>query len=98
MRAIDTNLLVRLLVRDDARQVEAAEKFSHKGARVSTIALVETLWVLDAVYDRSSAQISAAVERLLTHTALKCPAEFLRETWIAFSKHDEFMPSISERK
>ena len=35
---------------------------------------------------------------LLTHTALKCPAEFLRETWIAFSKHDEFMPSISERK
>lgn len=98
MRAIDTNLLVRLLVRDDARQVEAAEKFSHKGAWVSTIALVETLWVLDAVYDRSSAQISAAVERLLTHTALKCPAEFLRETWIAFSKHDEFMPSISERK
>lgn len=70
MRAVDTNLLVRLLVRDDARQVEAAEKFTHSGAWVSTIVLVETLWVLDAVYERSAAQIGAAVERLLTHADL----------------------------
>ena len=70
MRAIDTNVLVRLLVRDDPRQLDAAEKFIAKGAWVSHLVLVETLWVLDAVYQRSAAQAAAAVERLLAHADL----------------------------
>lgn len=70
MRAIDTNLLVRLLVRDDTRQVDAAEHFISQGAWVSHLVLVETLWVLDAVYDRSPAQIAAAVSMLLAHVQL----------------------------
>jgi predicted nucleic-acid-binding protein len=70
MRAIDTNVLVRLLVRDDPRQLDVAEKFIVKGAWVSHVVLVETLWVLDAVYERSAAQIGAAVERLLAHADL----------------------------
>ena len=49
MHAVDTNVLVRLLVRDDARQATAAEAFVAKGAWVSTLVLAETLWVLDAV-------------------------------------------------
>ena len=32
MRAIDTNVLVRLLARDDAKQVAAAERFVEGGA------------------------------------------------------------------
>ena len=70
MRAIDTNVLVRLLVRDEPRQLDAAEAFIANGAWVSHLVLVETLWVLDAVYDRSAAQILAAVERLLAHAEL----------------------------
>lgn len=70
MHAIDTNVLVRLLVRDHPRQLDAAEKFIVKGAWVSHMVLVETLWVLDAVYERSAAQILAAVERLLGHAEL----------------------------
>src|SRR5437867_9055531 len=70
MRAIDTNVLVRLLVRDDRRQFDAAEKFVANGAWVSHVVLVETLWVLDAVYERSAEQIGAAVERLLAHADL----------------------------
>jgi predicted nucleic-acid-binding protein len=70
MRAIDTNVLVRLLVRDDRRQLEAAEKFVSKGAWVSHVVLVETLWVLDAVYERSGEQIAAAVEMLMAHADL----------------------------
>src|SRR5206468_10458077 len=70
MRAIDTNVLVRLLVRDDRRQLDAAEKFVSKGAGVSHVVLVETLWVLDAVYERSGEQIAAAVEMLMTHADL----------------------------
>lgn len=70
MRAIDTNVLVRLLVRDDRRQIDAAEKFVGKGAWVSHLVLVETLWVLDAVYDRSAEQIGSAAEMLLAHAEL----------------------------
>ena len=70
MRAVDTNLLVRLLVRDDLGQVNAAQAFVAKGAWVSHLVLVETLWVLDAVYNRSAGQIANAVERMLSHKEL----------------------------
>jgi predicted nucleic-acid-binding protein len=70
MYAIDTNVLVRLLVRDDPRQLGAAENFIAKGAWVSHVVLVETLWVLDAVYERSAEQMATAVERLLAHAEL----------------------------
>ena len=32
MRVVDTNLLVRLIARDDSRQTESAEAFIQKGA------------------------------------------------------------------
>ena len=70
MRALDTNLLVRLLVRDDANQVNAAEGFVEKGAWVSHLVLAETLWVLDAVYSRSPTQIAKAIDLLLNHQNL----------------------------
>lgn len=70
MRAIDTNILVRLIVRDDAAQVAASEEFIASGAWVSHIVLAETLWVLDAVHERTTAQLAAAVEMLLNHEHL----------------------------
>lgn len=70
MRAIDTNVLVRLLVRDDRRQLDAAERFVGKGAWVSHLVLAEAVWVLDAVYERSDEQIASAVEMLMAHSEL----------------------------
>ena len=70
MRAVDTNILVRLLVRDDAAQVKVAENFVEKGAWVSNLVLVETLWVLDAVYERSPSQLAKAIDLLLNHETL----------------------------
>lgn len=70
MHAVDTNLLVRLVVRDDADQVNAAEAFVAKGAWVCHLVLAETLWVLDAVYNRSPAQIANAIDRMLNHKEL----------------------------
>jgi predicted nucleic-acid-binding protein len=67
MRAVDTNLLVRLLVRDDTAQVKLAESFVAGGAWVSHLVLAETVWVLDAVHERTSMQIAAAIELLLNH-------------------------------
>ena len=70
MRSVDTNVLVRLLVRDDPKQVKLAEEFVSKGAWVSHLVLVETLWVLDAVYSRSARQLAHAVEMMLNHASL----------------------------
>jgi predicted nucleic-acid-binding protein len=70
MLAVDTNLRVRLLVRDDAAQVATAEAFIEKGAWVSHLVLTETLWMLDAIYERTPSQIAKATELLLNHKHL----------------------------
>ena len=70
MRAIDTNVLVRLITRDDERQVKTAEEFVSKGAWVSHLVLAETSWVLDSVYDRAREQIAKAIGMLLDHQQL----------------------------
>lgn len=70
MHAVDTNVLVRLLARDDADQVHAAEVFINKGAWVSHLVLAETFWVLASVYDLSRTQIATAIEMLLNHREL----------------------------
>jgi len=67
MRAVDTNVLVRLVVRDDADQVRVAEEFVASGAWVSHLVLAETMWVLDAVYERTPEQIATAADMLLNH-------------------------------
>jgi predicted nucleic-acid-binding protein len=70
MRAVDTNVLVRLVTRDHRKQVAAAEAFVSKGAWVSTLVLVEATWVLTAVYDLTSAEIATAIDMLLHHRDL----------------------------
>lgn len=70
MPAVDTNVLVRLLTRDDAAQVSSAEAFIKGGAWVSQLVLVETVWVLESVYELPPAAIATAVEMLLNHRTL----------------------------
>ena len=65
MRAIDTNVLVRLITRDDARQTAAAENYIDQGAWISHLVLAETVWVLESVYGRGPREIGAAIELLL---------------------------------
>src|SRR5262245_38316162 len=70
MRAVDTNVLVRLTTRDDANQAELADEFVSKGAWVSHLVLAETTWVLSAVYELRAPKILTAIEMLLNHESL----------------------------
>jgi predicted nucleic-acid-binding protein len=70
MRAVDTNVLVRLATRDDPQQTAAAEAFVTSGAWVSQLVLMEALWVLGSVYDLGPEKIATAVEMLLNHRDL----------------------------
>ena len=67
MPAADTNVIVRILVRDDAIQAAAADAFIRRGAWVSVLALAETMWVLETYYARSRDEIRSATRMLLEH-------------------------------
>ena len=85
MHAVDTNAVVRLLVRDDSNQVRIAEEFTATGAWVSHLVLAETVWVLDARYERTPEQIATAVEMLLNHKSLT-----LQDAEVVVSALDQF--------
>lgn len=94
MRAVDTNVLVRLVSRDDPRQVAAAEAFVARGAWVSHIVLVETVWVLESVYELDARAQAKAVDMLLNHRDLTVQdadvvasalEQFRRKTGVGFS-------------
>ncbi len=70
MRAVDTNVLVRLITRDDAAQVAAAESFVSSGAWVSQLVLVEAVWVLTSVFKLDAQAQAKAIEMLLNHRDL----------------------------
>jgi predicted nucleic-acid-binding protein len=85
MRAVDTNVLVRLVTRDEPRQVAAAEAFVEKGAWVSHLALTEATWVLAAVYDLDATALATAIDMLLNHKDLT-----LQESEVVASALDRF--------
>lgn len=94
MRAVDTNVLVRLMTRDHANQVVAAEAFVAQGAWVPHLAVAEATWVLASVYDRAPEAIATAVEMLLSHehltvqdaeTVTAAVARFRKQPKIGFS-------------
>jgi predicted nucleic-acid-binding protein len=70
MIGLDTNVLVRYLMQDDARQAAAATRLLESltpssPAFVSTVSLVELCWVLEFAYGLAREQVLEALEALL---------------------------------
>ncbi len=71
MIGLDTNVVVRFLVRDDELQFRQAESFIRRAAErgerfhVSDPVLCEVAWVLDRAYRFSRAQTASAIGALL---------------------------------
>ncbi len=80
MRAIDTNVLVRLIVRDDPEQVGRAEAFVEHGAWISLPVLAETVRVLTSVYGVGRGRIGTVVSMLMEHDRLALQDESVRST------------------
>ena len=78
MIAIDTNVLIRVLVDDpDAPdQCEQARELllTHGLAWIAQIVLVETVWVLESVYGFGRAEILNIIERIRENPALELEA------------------------
>ncbi|HJZ95822.1 MAG TPA: type II toxin-antitoxin system VapC family toxin, partial [Candidatus Solibacter sp.] len=66
MTAVDTNILVRILTGDDARQTKTARAlFSTERVWISRTVLLETDWVLGRLYGFKQNQIREAFTNLL---------------------------------
>jgi predicted nucleic-acid-binding protein len=66
MRAVDTNVLVRLFVRDDAGQLIAARQaMAADSIFVPKTVMIELEWVLRGGYGQSRTTIVAAIETIL---------------------------------
>lgn len=76
MIGIDTNVLLRLLVRDDDHQVRVAEQFitsrcsAESPGHVSTIVVAEMAWALKEIYGYDRPQIAAAIRGLMKISSL----------------------------
>ena len=70
MRAIDTNVLVRIAARDHEKQTRAAEEYVAKGAWVSHVVLAECAWVLTALYGLSRSELADTLRNLLNHASI----------------------------
>ena len=57
MKALDTNVIIRFLVRDDKQQAEIVYRLFKRVERknetlfVPLLVVLETLWVLESVYE-----------------------------------------------
>lgn len=72
MIALDTNVLVRILVQDDAGQARRARRLveecieSGERALITVPVLCELEWVLESAYAASRSQVAQAVKALMT--------------------------------
>jgi len=71
VEALDTNIVVRLLVRDDEAQCRRAEQLYRRaiaagGVWISSVVIVETAWVLRVAYTFDRAAIATALRRLVS--------------------------------
>jgi len=77
MIGIDTDVLLRLLVRDLDAQVRAAEKLiathcsSDEPGYVSRLVIVEIVWALKGFYGYDRSQIAASIRALLNVSELE---------------------------
>lgn len=76
MIAVDTNVLVRLLVNDDVAQAAKARDLFEEAAAhdrsiwISDTVLVELAWTLARAYGRSRVEVSKALRALSAHATV----------------------------
>jgi len=81
MIGLDTNILVRYTVQDDADQSRAATEIVEQHLSedspgfISTVVMAETVWVLDRAYRFTAAAIATVVERILQADVLEVESE-----------------------
>jgi predicted nucleic-acid-binding protein len=90
---LDTNVLVRFLVRDDAAMAERAERAIRERCStdqpgfINHIVLCELAWVLERAYDYSRADVANVLDALCRATDFRVQEiEIVREAIASFAE------------
>ena len=93
VRGLETNVLLRLLLRDDAAQAGRADRFvegccsADDPCRINRIVLVETAWVLQSGYGYSRQDVAKIIENILRTEVFT--VENAAEAWGAIKSYRE---------
>ncbi|AKH99161.1 putative nucleic-acid-binding protein, contains PIN domain [Hoeflea sp. IMCC20628] len=97
MIGIDTNIIVRLLTRDDKTQFDAAVELvkasdADRPLFVNPMVIVETIWVLERVYKTDRETARSHVAGLLDTVEIKVPEMLHMKNWAEWlhSPHPDF--------
>ena len=93
MKGLDTNVLLRLLVREKAAQAKRADRFveascsADEPCLINRIVLVETAWVLQSGYGYNRLDVAAIIENILRTEVFA--VENAAEAWNAIKTYRE---------
>jgi predicted nucleic-acid-binding protein len=90
---VDTNVLLRYIVRDEPTQAARAARELERGERflVGSIVLCEVVWVLETGYGFSRRDIAVTLERILATAQFEIEAKDL-----ALAALDDFRRSTAD--
>ncbi len=93
MTGVDTNVLLRYLVRDEPTQAARAARELERGERflVGSIVLCELVWVLETGYGFSRRDVAVTLERILATAQFEIEAKDL-----ALGALDDFRRSTAD--
>ena len=93
MTGLDTNVLLRYLLRDDLAQAGRADHEIERDERflIDGIVLCEMVWVLEVGYGFSRGDVAAALERILATAQFEIEAKDL-----ALAALDDFRGSTAD--
>ncbi len=100
MIGLDTNVLVRYIVRDDLRQTAAATRLiesrcqAHDPGNVTLVVLCELVWVLDRGYGYERPAIAGVLRRMLSADDLQVERSDL--AWQALSLYEKEKADFSD--
>ena len=95
MKALDTNVLVRFLVKDDERQSKIVYRAFKQAETdkntffVPLLVVLETLWVLDSVYKIARNDIIDSINEILLMPILKFEAQATIQRFIFLARENK---------
>jgi predicted nucleic-acid-binding protein len=96
---LDTNVLVRYFAQDDREQSEAASRLiealdQENPGLVTTVALAETVWVVEERYAASRAEDAAIIEKILQTRAFV--VQDAEQAWQALARYRSGVADFSD--
>ena len=93
LTGLDTNVLIRYLVKDEPRQTRTAVRFMRETAErgdllfLNQIVLCELVWVLESAYGYAREDIGSALEKILMTEQFEIEAR--DEVWAALEGYQK---------